>query len=218
MNKVKIKRISIIATIVIFIALFIISTIIYLVFIGTDKNIYLEYSNNDFKDIKNIDDIVKQKLEVESNDIFVFNGGEIEYDFANNELTKINIDLLVRHNDKYVHYQVQLDSDKLILIKISNLKEPDIIVLSTLNNVLEHISKINHYDNNLNLIFTIDNVITDSISISPNNYIINASEWKPVQESVNGRFFKIILNDNINASTNYIKNYYVQIMRDWTIS
>lgn len=218
MNKVKIKRISIIATIVIFIALFIISTIIYLVFIGTDKNIYLEYSNNDFKDIKNIDDIVKQKLEVESNDIFVFNGGEIEYDFANNELTKINIDLLVRHNDKYVHYQVQLDSDKLILIKISNLKEPDIIVLSTLNNVLEHISKINHYDNNSNLIFTIDNVITDSISISPNNYIINASEWKPVQESVNGRFFKIILNDNINASTNYIKNYYVQIMRDWTIS
>lgn len=210
MNKVNIKRISIIATIVIFIALFITSTIIYLVFIGTDKNIYLEYSINDFRDIKNIDDIIKQKLEVESNDIFVFNGGEIEYDFANNELTKINIDLLVRHNDKYVHYQVQLGSDNLILINISNLKEPDIIVLSTFNNVLEHISKINHYDNNSNLTFTIDNVITDSISISPNNYIINASEWKPVQESVNGRYFKIISNDNINASTKSIKNYYVQ--------
>lgn len=190
MNKVNIKRISIIATIVIFIALFITSTIIYLVFIGTDKNIYLEYSINDFKDIKNIDNIIKQKLEVESNDIFVFNGGEIEYGFANNELTKINIDLLVRHNDKYVHYQVQFGSDKLILINISNLKEPDIIVLSTFNNVLEHISKINHYDNNSNLTFTIDNVITDSISISQNNYIINASEWKQVQESVNGNFLK----------------------------
>lgn len=214
MNKVNIKRISIIATIVIFIALFITSTIIYLVFIGTDKNIYLEYSNNDFKDIENIDDIIKQKLEVESNDIFVFNGGEIEYDFANNELAKINIDLLVRNNDKYVHYQVQLGNDKLILINISNLKEPDIIVLSTLNNVLEHISMINHYDNNSNLKFTIDNVITDSVSISPNNYIINASEWKQVQESVNGKFFKIISNDNINASTKSIKNYYVQITQD----
>lgn len=214
MNKVNIKRISIIATIVIFIALFITSTIIYLVFIGTDKNIYLEYSNNDFKDIENIDDIIKQKLEVESNDIFIFNGGEIEYDFANNELAKINIDLLVRNNDKYVHYQVQLGNDKLILINISNLKEPDIIVLSTLNNVLEHISMINHYDNNSNLKFTIDNVITDSVSISPNNYIINASEWKQVQESVNGKFFKIISNDNINASTKSIKNYYVQITQD----
>lgn len=210
MNKVNMKKVSIIATIVIFIALFIVSTIIYFVFVGTDKNIYIEYSNNNFKDIKNIDDIIKQELEVESNDIFVFNGGEIEYDFANNELTKINIDLLVRHNDKYVHYQVQLGNDKLILIKISNLKEPDIKVLSTLNIVLEHISKINHYDNNSNLIFIIDNVITDSVSISPNNYIINASEWKEVQESVNGKFFKIISNDNINASTNYIKNYYVQ--------
>lgn len=214
MNKVNIKRISIIASIVIFIALFITSTIIYFVFVGTDKNIYLEYSNNNFKDIKNIDNIIKQKLEVESNDIFVFNGGEIEYDFAKNELTKINIDLLVRHNDKYVHYQVQLGNDKLILINISDLKEPDIKVLSTFNNVLEHISKINHYDNNSNLKFTIDNVITDSVSISPNNYIINASEWKPVQESVNGKFFKIISNDNINASTNYIKNYYVQITQD----
>lgn len=214
MNKVNIKRISIIATIVIFIALFITSTIIYLVFIGTDKNIYLEYSNNDFNDIENIDDIIKQKLEVESNDIFIFNGGEIEYDFANNELAKINIDLLVRNNDKYVHYQVQLGNDKLILINISNLKEPDIIVLSTLNNVLEHISMINHYDNNSNLKFTIDNVITDSVSISPNNYIINASEWKQVQESVNGKFFKIISNDNINASTKSIKNYYVQITQD----
>lgn len=210
MNKVNMKKISIIATIVIFIALFIVSTIIYFIFVGTDKNIYLEYSNNNFKDIKNIDDIIKQELEVESNDIFVFNGGEIEYDFANNELTKINIDLLVRHNDKYVHYQVQLGNDKLILINISNLKEPDIKVLSTFNNILEHISKINHYDSNLNLKFTIDNVITDSVSISPNNYIINASEWKQVQESVNGKFFKIISNDNINASTNYIKNYYVQ--------
>lgn len=214
MNKVNIKRISIIATIVIFIALFITSTIIYLVFIGTDKNIYLEYSNNDFKDIENIDDIIKQKLEVESNDIFIFNGGEIEYDFANNELAKINIDLLVRNNDKYVHYQVQLGNDKLILINISNPKEPDIIVLSTLKNVLEHISMINHYDNNSNLKFTIDNVITDSVSISPNNYIINASEWKQVQESVNGKFFKIISNDNINASTKSIKNYYVQITQD----
>lgn len=210
MNKVNMKKVSIIATIVIFIALFIVSTIIYFVFVGTDKNIYIEYSNNNFKDIKNIDDIIKQELEVESNDIFVFNGGEIEYDFANNELTKINIDLLVRHNDKYVHYQVQLGNDKLILINMSNLKEPDIKVLSTFNNILEHISKINHYDSNSNLIFTIDNVITDSVSISPNNYIINASEWKEVQESVNGKFFKIISNDNINASTNYIKNYYVQ--------
>lgn len=210
MNKVNMKKISIIATIVIFFALFIVSTIIYFIFVGTDKNIYLEYSNNNFKDIKNIDDIIKQELEVESNDIFVFNGGEIEYDFANNELTKINIDLLVRHNDKYVHYQVQLGNDKLILINISNLKEPDIKVLSTFNNILEHISKINHYDSNSNLKFTIDNVITDSVSISPNNYIINASEWKQVQESVNGKFFKIISNDNINASTNYIKNYYVQ--------
>lgn len=214
MNKVNIKRISIIATIVIFIALFITSTIIYFVFVGTDKNIYLEYSNNNFKDIKNIDNIIKQKLEVESNDIFVFNGGEIEYDFAKNELTKINIDLLVRHNDKYVHYQVQIGNDKLILINISDLKEPDIKVLSTFNNVLEHISKINHYDNNSNLKFTIDNVITDSVSISPNNYIINTSEWKQVQESINGKFFKIISNDNINASTNYIKNYYVQITQD----
>lgn len=214
MNKVNIKRISIIATIVIFIALFVVSTIIYFVFVGTDKNIYLEYSNNNFKDIKNIDDIIKQELEVESNDIFVFNGGEIEYDFAKNELTKINIDLLVRHNDKYVHYQVQLGSDKLILINISDLKEPDIIVLSTFNNILEHISMINHYDNNSNLKFTIDNVITDSVSISPNNYIINASEWKQVQESVNGKFFKIISNDNINASTKSIKNYYVQITQD----
>lgn len=214
MNKVNMKKVSIIATIVIFIALFVVGTIIYFVFVGTDKNIYIEYSNNNFKDIKNIDDIIKQELEVESNDIFVFNGGEIEYDFAKNELTKINIDLLVRHNDKYVHYQVQLGSDKLILINISDLKEPDIKVLSTLNNILEHISKINHYDNNSNLKFTIDNVITDSVSISPNNYIINASEWKQVQESVNGKFFKIISNDNINASTKSIKNYYVQITQD----
>lgn len=214
MNKVNMKKVSIIATIVIFIALFVVSTIIYFVFVGTDKNIYIEYSNNNFKDIKNIDDIIKQELEVESNDIFVFNGGEIEYDFAKNELTKINIDLLVRHNDKYVHYQVQLGNDKLILINISDLKEPDIKVLSTFNNVLEHISMINHYDNNSNLKFTIDNVITDSVSISPNNYIINTSEWKQVQESINGKFFKIISNDNINASTNNIKNYYVQITQD----
>ncbi|MEG2413901.1 MAG: hypothetical protein RSB61_04535 [Clostridia bacterium] len=211
MKRNKIKIISVSVFLIIFAVLFSASTIIYFIDNGKNNEIDLEYSVNKFEDIQNLDKLIQDKLNVGSNDVFIFNGGDIEYNFGDNTLTKMCIELLVRYDQKYAHYQLQVENSKIVLKNFGSVIGDNIKALCTLNAILEPISHIKNGDDNAILKFSIDTAIFDNVQIEENNYVYIASDWENLLEPLDGKFIRIMSHqENEIVNTYDTKNYYIQ--------
>ena len=211
MKTSKIKKISLLITIITFVSLFIASTVIYCLNNNFNKNIDLNCAIDNIEEITTLDNAIQENLNVKANDIYVFNGGEIEYDLLNSKINNIYFELVVRQGDEWVHFQLQNEKDNIFLINMGIVEIGNIKVINTLNGILEPISKLTINNTQSILKLTVDSVIHAHVKAESNNCIYNNSDWKQVDEAENGDFIMIISHDEVShINTNDTKYFYIE--------
>lgn len=204
------NKIISISLIVVVLALFIASTIIFFVNRGGVE--YYSVSYNSYNNVANISTFqeeVKIQAGIDFEDMFIKNGGEIRTD-AKGNIIYFNLDCTVERTDKVFGLQIQScekSEYKLISEKTNRLKGDKISV----KEILEAISYWNFNSDNLDVEykFMIEGELIQNIQVSSSTkqYIVLEKGIEELKFDLNGLFSRITIlcNDSFQELYHQVK-------------
>lgn len=193
----------------IFIILFFGSTILYFTAYKPTKNITLECKINDLSDLNNVETAITSNFSIYSNEIFVYNSGEIIFDNNKKQISRLYLELIIRNKNDYNHYQLQNAGNEVVLIDFGKVKKENFQPYTLLSEIIRPICALAADDYNSLIQISLDSVVHEKISFDYNSYIYNEFEWSKVSEEINGKYVSFVIHDG-TINVNNLKYCYVE--------